>query len=61
MDKWVIISSDGDVDYTDVWGFYDTEAEANRDLPTDTDDIAYRVVRVQPAADLKDYAEEVAS
>lgn len=40
---WVIVSSDGDIDYTDVYGPYATQAEAEADLPEDNDDLAYRV------------------
>lgn len=63
MDKWVIISSDGpdDIDYTLVFGLYDTEAEANNALPDDVYDVSYRVVRLGSDADLKEYAEELVS
>lgn len=44
---WVIVSSDGDVDYTDVYGPYATQKEANAALPEDSDALAYRVLPIQ--------------
>jgi len=52
---WVIIGSDGDVDYTNVYGPFTTveEADAKCDLlPPDNGDIAYRVELIQSVAEL---------
>jgi len=52
---WVIIGSDGDVDYTNVYGPFTTEAEADAKcdlLPPDNGDIAYRVEPIQPVTTL---------
>ena len=52
---WVIISSDGDIDYTDVYGPFTTQAEAEAcgaELPADDGDIAYRVVALSPISAL---------
>jgi hypothetical protein len=52
---WVIISSDGDIDYTDVYGPFATQAEADAygaELPEDDGDIAYRVVPLSPISAL---------
>ena len=57
---WFIISGDGDIDYTNVYGPYPTEAAAEQDLPEDTDDIRYRTVELQNPSDLKEDATEQA-
>ena len=52
---WVIISSDGDIDYTDVYGPFESEEEADAygaELPADDGDIAYRVVPLFPTSAL---------
>lgn len=58
---WVIIVSGGDADYTDVYGPFTTENEAEEKaemLPADTDDISYRVKKVDTIADLDERIEE---
>jgi hypothetical protein len=54
---WVIIGSDGDIDYTDVYGLFgskdDAEAALAR-LPEDDGDVAYRTELLKPISDLDD-------
>jgi hypothetical protein len=44
---FVIVQSDGDIDYTSVFGPFATAAEAQKVTPDDNDDYAYRVEPVQ--------------
>jgi hypothetical protein len=55
---WVIISSDGDVDYTNVYGPFADKNEAEEILsllPEDDGDLAYRTEPVQPTSNLDEF------
>ena len=57
---WVIISGDGDIDYTAVHGPFSTEEEANAAfefLPPDDDDIRSRIKKIQAPETLASYYE----
>jgi hypothetical protein len=49
---WVIIQSDGDADYTTVYGPFTSIAEANSTCPTDDEDYTYRVEPIRNISQL---------
>ncbi len=57
---WVVIISDGDIDYTDIYGPFDTEQEAEASIShiEDNDDYSYRVIPIQSLVELESRLEE---
>jgi hypothetical protein len=54
---WVIIGSDGDIDYTDVYGLFGSQADAEEALsrlPEDDGDVSYRAELLKSISDLDD-------
>lgn len=49
---WIIIKSDGDIDYTTVYGPFTSYEEATSVCPDDSDDYAYRVEMIQPVTNI---------
>ena len=50
---WLIISGDGDIDYTSVYGPFATKEEADAvEVPEDDGDDAYRVIKLESPEDL---------
>lgn len=57
---WVIISGDGDIDYTTVYGPFDSRddaEEALQGLPADDEDTKWRTEEILPASALEEYYE----
>ena len=45
--NWFVIASDGDIDYTDIYGPYESKTAAEAACPVDNDDYSYRVITPQ--------------
>lgn len=59
LNMWLIISSDGDPDYTDAYGPIATESEAQailKLLPEDDGDIFWRTIFIQDLKELPNYS-----
>lgn len=53
---WLVIKSDGDIDYTDVYGPFASKQEAEDAIPENDEfesDYAYRSVKLQDSSHLK--------